>query len=105
LQRNIFVKAEKRVILGEIGFKHEIDLFRNDLRYSENILYYPNEYFNENIDNISLSFDIWSLGVVFWEILTQRKLFIEQREIKNESFITKVQPPGICAPLEELILK
>jgi len=67
-QRNIFAKGEKRVILGEIGFKHEIDLFRKNSKNAENILYYPNEYFNENIDKISLSFDIWSLGVVFWSI-------------------------------------
>ncbi len=93
------------MILGEIGFKHEIDLFRKDSKNAENILYYPNEYFNENIEQISLSFDIWSLGVVFWEILTQKKLFTKQRDIKNESFITTIKSPGICEPLENLILK
>jgi hypothetical protein len=105
LQRNIFTKGENRVILGEIGFKHEIDLFRKDPKYSKNILYYPNEYFNEDIDNISLSFDIWSLGVVYWEILTQKKLFTKQSDIQDDSFIAAIQSPGICAPLEELVLK
>ena len=105
MQRNIFAKGEQRVILGEIGFKHEIDLFRNDSRHSENILYYPNEYFNEDIDKISLSFDIWSLGVVFWEILTQEKLFKNQSEIKEEHFISTNESPGICKDLGKLILK
>ena len=96
------------MILGEIGFKHEIDLFRNDPENAKNILYYPNEYFNElkgNIDSISLSFDIWCLGVVFWEILTQQKLFTNQSEIKDESFISTIESPGICKDLEKLILK
>ena len=105
MQRNIFAKGEQRVILGEIGFKHEIDLFRNDSRHSENILYYPNEYFNEEIDKIALSFDIWSLGVVFWEILTQKKLFTDQSKIKDEHRISTIDSPGICTDLEELILK
>jgi hypothetical protein len=94
--------------LGEIGFKHEIDLFRNESRHSNNILYYPNEYFNElngDIDKIALSFDIWSLGVVFWEILTQKKLFTNQSEIKDQNHISTVQSPGISTGLEELILK
>jgi hypothetical protein len=95
--------------LGEIGFKHEIDLFRR-LENSENILYYPNEYFNElkeDIDKISLTFDIWSLGVVFWEILTQKKLFTNQSEIKDETFIeTKsTESSVICKALRKLILK
>ncbi len=96
------------MILGEIGFKHEIDLFRDDFENSDNILYYPNEYFNElngDIDKIALSFDIWSLGVVFWEILTQKKLFTNQRDIESESFISTIQLPGICTELEKLILK
>ena len=96
------------MILGEIGFKHEIDLFRNDPENAKNILYYPNEYFNElnwNIDSISLSFDIWCLGVVFWEILTQQKLFTNQSEIKDESFISTIESSGICKDLEKLILK
>jgi len=107
-QRNIFAKGEHRVILGEIGFKHEIDLFRNDPENAKNILYYPNEYFNEsnwNIDSISLSFDIWCLGVVFWEILTQQKLFTNQSEIKDERFISTIESSGICKDLEKLILK
>jgi hypothetical protein len=108
LQRNIFAKGQKRVILGEIGFKHEIDLFRNDSRHSKNILFYPNEYFNDlngNIDKISLSFDIWSLGVVFWGILKQEKLFTNQSEINDEHRISTIVPSGICTELEELILK
>ncbi len=94
--------------MGEIGFKYEIDLFRNDSKHSNNILHYPNEYFNElngDIDKIALSFDIWSLGVVFWEILTQEQLFKNQSEINNENHISTVQSPGICTGLEELILK
>ena len=91
--------------MGEIGFKHEIDLFRDVFENSDNILYYPNEYFNEDIDKISLSFDIWSLGVVFWEILTQKKLFTNQSEIKDEIRISTIESPGICKELEELILK
>ena len=52
------MKNEKRVILGEIGFKHEVDLFRNDPDNYENILYYPNEYFNEeDFDKISNLYD------------------------------------------------
>ena len=91
--------------MGEIGFKHEIDLFRNDFENSNNILYYPNEYFNEDIDKISLSFDIWSLGVVFWEIFTEEKLFTNLSEIKDQNPIAKIKSPGICKELEELILK
>ena len=99
---NIYLKNEKRVILGEIGFKHEVDLFRNELD-NENILYYPNEYFNEeDFDKISLSFDIWSLGVVFWEILNQKKLFTDRSQIINENFITS---KNWTNKVEELILK
>ena len=97
------------MILGEIGFKHEIDLFRNDyFKDAQNTLYYPPEYFNElkeDIEKISLSFDIWSLGVVFWEILTQQKLFTNQSEIKDECFISTIESHGICKDLEILILK
>ena len=96
------MKNEKRVILGEIGFKHEIDLFRNDPDNYENILYYPNEYFNEDIDKISLSFDIWSLGVVFWEILNQKKLFTDKSQIINENFISS---KNWTNKVEEFILK
>ena len=95
--------------MGEIGFKHEIDLFRNDSENAKNICYYPNEYFNESKwktnDGILLSFDIWCLGVVFWEILTQQKLFTNQGEIKDERFISTIESPGICKDLEKLILK
>jgi serine/threonine protein kinase len=109
LQRNIFALGFKRVILGEIGFKHEIDLFRNDdLKDLQNILYYPPEYFyelKEDIEKISLSFDIWSLGVVFWEILTQERLFTNQREINDEHRISTIESPGICTELEKLILE
>jgi hypothetical protein len=98
------LKNEKRVILGEIGFKHEIDLFRNDPDNYENILYYPNEYFNEkDFDKISLSFDIWSLGVVFWEILNQKKLFSDPNQIIDEKSIQKLNFSNECK--EELILK
>ena len=96
------------MILGEIGFKHELDLFRNDSENAKNILYYPNEYFNEskwNIDDILLSFDIWCLGVVFWEILTQKKLFANQSDIQNESFIQEINSPNVSEDLEKLILK
>ena len=97
------MKNEKRVILGEIGFKHEIDLFRNELD-NENILYYPNEYFNEeDFDKISLSFDIWSLGVVFWEILNQKKLFSDPNQIIDEKSIQKLNFSNKSK--EELILK
>jgi hypothetical protein len=97
------------VILGEIGFKHEIDLFRNDSDNAKNICYYPNEYFNESKwktnDGILLSFDIWCLGVVFWEILTQDKLFTNQSDIQNESFIQKITSPNVSEGLEKLVLK
>lgn len=99
------MKDEKRVILGEIGFKHEIDLFRKDPENHENILYYPNEYFNENIEKIGVSFDIWSLGVVFWEILTGNKLFKNQNEIEDIDFFKNIKTPNICTELEEFILK
>jgi hypothetical protein len=96
------------VILGEIGFKNEIDLFRYDFENAKNIRYYPNEYFNAskwNIENILLSFDIWCLGVVFWEILTQEKLFTNQSDIQNESFIQEIKSPNVCEELKELVLK
>ena len=96
---NIYLKNEKRVILGEIGFKHEIDLFRNDPDNYENILYYANEYFNEDIDKISLSFDIWSLGVVFWEILNQKKLFKSQKDIVDKDFIRDLNGSNKCKKL------
>ena len=94
--------------MGEIGFKHEIDLFRDDFENSNNILYYPNEYFNElngDIDKIALSFDIWSLGVVFWEICAQKTLFTNPSEIKDQNPIANIESPGICKELDELILK
>ena len=100
------MKNEKRVILGEIGFKHEVDLFRNDPDNYGNILYYPNEYFNqEDFEKISLSFDIWSLGVVFWEILNQKKLFTDRSQI-DENFMKKhLNLSKKCNQLEEFILK
>jgi len=102
---NIYLKNEKRVILGEIGFKHEIDLFRNELD-NENILYYPNEYFNEkDFEKISLSFDIWSLGVVFWEILNQKKLFKSHIELVDKGFIRDLNGSNKFKQLEEFILK
>ena len=94
--------------MGEIGFKHEIDLFRNDPKDSENyknILYYPNEYFKESIDKISLSFDVWSLGVVFWEILTQNKLFKSENEILDENFVKDILKNANLTEQEEFILK
>ncbi len=97
------MKNEERLILGEIGFKHEVDLFRNDPDNYENILYYPNEYFNEEkFDKIFLSFDIWSLGVVFWEIFNQKKLFTDRSQILDENFIKKI---NFTHKIEELILK
>ena len=97
------------MILGEIGFKHEIDLFRNDSENAKNIRYYPNEYFNESKwktnDGILLSFDIWCLGVVFWEILSQDKLFTNLSDIQNESFIQKITSPNVSEDLEKLVLK
>ena len=101
---NIYLKNEKRVILGEIGFKHEIDLFRNELD-NENILYYPNEYFYEDIGKITLSFDIWSLGVVFWEILNQKKLFKSHKEIEDKEFIKNKHCSNKCKQLEYMIMK
>ena len=99
------MENEKRVILGEIGFKHEIDLFRKDVD-NENILYYPNEYFNEeDFDKITLHFDIWSLGVVFWEILNQKKLFKSQKDIVDKDFIRDLNGSNKCKKLEEFILK
>ena len=99
------MKNEKRVILGEIGFKHEIDLFRKEAD-NENMLYYPNEYFNEeDFDKITLNFDIWSLGVVFWEILNQKKLFKSQKDIVDKDFIRDLNRPNTCKQLEEFILK
>ncbi len=80
---------ENQIRLGEIGFKHEIDLFRKDDN-NAGILYYPNEYFNEleeDIEQISSSFDIWSLGVVFWEILTKQKLFTNQKIQHRPAFV------------------
>jgi hypothetical protein len=49
------------VILGEIGFKNEIEQFRDDPNSLENTLYYPNEYFilGDGNEEIKLSFDIW----------------------------------------------
>lgn len=88
-----------------MGFKHEIDLFRQDAENYQNILYYPNDYFKESVDNITLSFDIWSLGVVFWEILTQKKLFERENEIINENFIKDILRNSILTELEEFILR
>ena len=102
---NIYSKGEKRVILGEIGFKHEVDLFRNDIENYKNALYYPNEYFNEDIENISLSFDIWSLGVVFWEILTKKKLFQSHKDIINKDFLKKIKNASNKCKHEEFVLK
>ena len=100
------MKNEKRVILGEIGFRHEVDLFRNDPENYKNILYYPNEYFNgEDFDKISLSFDIWSLGVVFWEILNQKKVFKSHIELVDKGFIRDLNGSNKFKQLEEFILK
>ena len=99
------MENEKRVIIGEIGFKHEIDLFGKDVD-NENILYYPNEYFNkEDIGKISLSFDIWSLGVVFWEILNQKKLFKSHKDIVDKEFIKSINCSTKCKQLEYMIMK
>ena len=99
------MENEKRVILGEIGFKHEIYLFRKDVD-NENILYYPNEYFNEkDFDKITLNFDIWSLGVVFWEILNQKKLFKSHKDIVDKEFIKSINCSTKCKQLEYMIMK
>ena len=69
----------------------------------ENILYYPNEYFNEDIEKISMSFDIWCLGVVFWEILGQNKLIKSESQILDENFIKSVDSPNFCEDIEKFI--
>ena len=109
------MKSQRRVILGEIGFKNEIEMFKNDSENEENILYYPIEFFNESIENISLSFDIWSLGVVFLEILTRKRLFNNQDDILKEDFLKEwlqkwkdekkknINTPNICKELEDLL--
>jgi hypothetical protein len=60
-KRNIYLKGEKRLILGEIGFANEIEQFKEDPNSLENTLYYPNEYFilSDGNEEIKLSFDIW----------------------------------------------
>jgi hypothetical protein len=59
-KRNIYLKGDKRVILGEMGFKNEIENFKEDASLRENTLYYPNEYFlSDWSKEIKLSFDIW----------------------------------------------
>ena len=85
------MKNQRLVIRGEIGFKNEIDMFRYNSENKENIFYYPLEYLKENIENISLSFNIWSLGVVFLEILTQEKLFKNQIEIEDENDLKNIK--------------
>ena len=55
LPRNIYLRGKERLILGEIGFTHEILGYKSE---GINDLYYPMEYF-EDFNQIDLSFDIW----------------------------------------------
>jgi serine/threonine protein kinase len=71
------------LVLGEIGFSNQI-LYYKQAEDINNELYYPNEYFKNEITSFELSFDIWSLGCVFYLIYQNKKPFNSKEEIMKE---------------------
>ena len=82
--------------MGEIGFIHEITNYINET--DDSSLYYPNEYFDVK-PVIDESFDVWSLGCVFYEIYTGDKAFTNEQDIKENKL-----PPFNYSKLDHCLM-
>ena len=92
-----------RLVLGEIGFTHEITTYKEEK--SDSYLYYPNEYFDE-CPKIDLSFDVWSLGCVFYEICIGKPAFTKKEEIIENQLPPlnhKMFDHGITVMIQEML--
>ena len=72
----MYINKQNHLVLGTIGFTH--DVFSNTADHDTTI-YYPLEYYTKH--ETFKSFDIWSLGVVFYEIISNCRLFANSGEI------------------------
>lgn len=92
---NIYVR-NGRLILGQLGFTCEV------LEETNNLDYYPYEYHvNKEID---LSTDIFSLGCLFYEIITNKKAFNSVDEIIERKSVNRIVGSG-STNLDEMIYK
>ncbi|XP_061638704.1 ankyrin repeat and protein kinase domain-containing protein 1 isoform X1 [Phyllopteryx taeniolatus] len=75
---NILLDDHLHVKIADFGLIHweegiKKKLFMEHLTARGNINYIPPEIFSQYCDPPGLSFDVYSFGIVIWEILTQRK--------------------------------
>ncbi|XP_077397901.1 ankyrin repeat and protein kinase domain-containing protein 1 [Festucalex cinctus] len=75
---NILLDDHLHVKISDFGLIHWEEgankkLFMEHLTARGNISYIPPEIFTQSCDPPGLSFDVYSFGIVIWEILTQRK--------------------------------
>lgn len=57
----------------------------NPINPTEDELYYPPEYYDENREKACENFDIWSLACIFCLIIYGKKPFENTLSIKNNS--------------------
>ncbi|XP_075892170.1 ankyrin repeat and protein kinase domain-containing protein 1 isoform X2 [Nelusetta ayraudi] len=75
---NILLDDHLHVKISDFGLIHweegmDTKVFMEDLTAYGNISYTPPETFSKNSDPPGTSFDVYSFGILIWEILTQQK--------------------------------